>query len=116
MDIDNIQINTPYTSLTPSSSARSIKSLSQTEKGLVPHWHVEQQKEELVEITAILNQLPPLTERKLNFLVHEATNRLVVHIVNSETDEVVREIPPQKVLDVVARIQDAIGLLLDEKI
>lgn len=53
-------------------------------------------------------------DRRLDFTVHPDTGRNQVKVVNIETDEVIREIPSEKVLDVISRMQDMMGLLVDE--
>jgi len=55
------------------------------------------------------------TGRKLEYKVHEQTNRVMVKIVDSETDEIIREIPPEKTLDIFAKVLELAGLLVDEK-
>ena len=52
---------------------------------------------------------------RLNFNIHEATNRVMVTVIDTNTDEVLREIPPESRLDVVARMQEFAGLLFDGK-
>lgn len=53
--------------------------------------------------------------RALRFSVHEDTQRMMVRVVNLNTDEVIKELPPEAVLDTVARIREMIGLLIDER-
>lgn len=68
--------------------------------------------EELVEG---LNQTLQVVDKRLQFLVHEMTGRIYVKVINQETEEVIREIPPEKILDLVGRIQELVGILVDEK-
>lgn len=49
------------------------------------------------------------------FGVHEGTNRLTIKIVDKETKEVIRELPPEKTLDMIAKIWEIVGLFVDEK-
>lgn len=49
------------------------------------------------------------------FSVHEATHRISVKVLDKETNEVIREIPPEKVLDMVAKMWEMAGLFVDEK-
>lgn len=49
------------------------------------------------------------------FGIHEGTNRVTIKIVDRETKEVIKELPPEKTLDMIARIWDMAGLLVDEK-
>lgn len=54
--------------------------------------------------------------RKLSYDVHEDTNQIIVKIIDTDTDEIVREVPPEEQLDLKAKMQDMVGLLLDKKI
>lgn len=49
------------------------------------------------------------------FSIHEATKRISVTVLDKDTDEVIREIPPEKVLDVVAQMWEMAGLFVDER-
>jgi flagellar protein FlaG len=49
----------------------------------------------------------------LSFVHDEASGRSAVQVLD-ERGEVIRQIPPQELLDVYARIRDIVGILLDE--
>lgn len=49
------------------------------------------------------------------FGVHEGTNRVTIKIVDKSTKEVIKELPPEKTLDMIARIWDMAGILVDER-
>jgi len=51
----------------------------------------------------------------LQFRLHEKLNEYYVEIVDDQTKEVVREVPSKKILDVAAKMQEMIGILVDEK-
>jgi len=51
----------------------------------------------------------------LRFQLHEQLNEYYVEVVNDETNEVIRQVPPKKILDLAAKMQEMIGLLVDEK-
>ncbi len=53
--------------------------------------------------------------RRFEFSIHEQTNEIVVKVYNSETNELVREIPNEKILDMVAKICEMAGLFVDER-
>lgn len=59
--------------------------------------------------------------RKINvnteavFGMHEATNRVTIKIVDKSTKEVIREFPPEKTLDMIAKVWEIAGILVDEK-
>src|SRR5690625_2548059 len=52
----------------------------------------------------------------LKFVYHEDLNEYYVTVVNPLTDEVIREIPPKKLLDMYAAMTEYIGLVVDQKI
>ncbi len=49
------------------------------------------------------------------FGIHDATNRVTIKIVDKETKEVLKEYPPEKTLDMIAKVWEMAGLLVDEK-
>lgn len=80
---------------------------------------VQEQREiartELDRAADKLNKASELFNSQLRFSVHEGTKQIVVRVVDSR-GEVIREIPPEKVLDAFVAMQEALGLLLDEKV
>ena len=53
--------------------------------------------------------------RYMVFRVHEKTKDIMVKVIDSETHEVVREIPPEKLLDMFANMLEMAGLIVDER-
>ena len=49
------------------------------------------------------------------FGIHEATNRVTIKIVDKETRKVIKEMPPEKTLDMIAKVWELAGLMVDEK-
>ncbi|NLO83178.1 MAG: flagellar protein FlaG [Clostridiales bacterium] len=56
------------------------------------------------------------TNRRFEYLIHERTNTIMIKVINSETDEVIREIPPEKILDLIAKLWELAGIIVDEKV
>ena len=52
---------------------------------------------------------------QLSFKYHDDTNRISFTVTDSDTDEVIREIPPEKTLDMLAKAWEMAGLLVDER-
>jgi flagellar protein FlaG len=48
--------------------------------------------------------------------VHEETRSIIVRVLNRETGELIREIPPEKTLDLVVKMMEFAGLLVDERV
>lgn len=49
------------------------------------------------------------------FGIHDGTNRVTIKIVDKETKEVIKELPPEKTLDMIAKAWELAGMLVDEK-
>lgn len=47
--------------------------------------------------------------------VHEGTNRVTIKLVDKQTREVIKEFPPDKTLDMISRVWEMAGLMVDEK-
>jgi flagellar protein FlaG len=53
--------------------------------------------------------------RHLSIEFHEPTGRRMVTVYDSETNEAIREIPPQRVLDAHANLLELAGLFVDSR-
>lgn len=49
------------------------------------------------------------------FGIHEDTNRVMIKIVDKDTKKVLKELPPEKTLDMIAKVWEMAGILIDEK-
>lgn len=54
-------------------------------------------------------------ETTLDFSVHERTKQMMVKVLNKDTGELIREIPPERSLDFLAKVWEKIGILVDER-
>ncbi len=72
-------------------------------------------REDLERAVEDSNELIFRNEEQFKFEIHERTNRIMVKLVNTQTDEIIKEIPPEKILDLVANIWDLVGILVDER-
>jgi len=61
------------------------------------------------------NKAIVFTNRQLEFSIHEKTKEIMVKVIDAETKEVIREIPPEKILDMVAKMMEMAGILVDER-
>lgn len=49
------------------------------------------------------------------FGIHDATNRVTIKIIDKDTKEVLKEFPPEKTLDMIAKAWEMAGIMVDEK-
>ncbi|MBE4907049.1 flagellar protein FlaG [Bacillus luteolus] len=73
-------------------------------------------KESVQDIIDSMNDFLQPTQTSLKFQLHEKLQEYYVSIVDNKTQEVVREIPSKKLLDVYAAMTEFVGLMVDKKI
>jgi flagellar protein FlaG len=76
----------------------------------------QEQAEALREKVAEINDYMQNFNRSLKFSVDEGSGDTVVTVIDSATDEVVRQIPSQELLDARNAIERYRGLLLEVKV
>lgn len=75
--------------------------------------NAKQQNEKIKKAVEQLNK--NLSHSSAIFGIHEATNRVTIKIVDKDTKEVIKELPPEKTLDMIAKVWEIAGILVDEK-
>ncbi|GIP28702.1 hypothetical protein J23TS9_38320 [Paenibacillus sp. J23TS9] len=55
-------------------------------------------------------------ETTLDISIHDKTHQIMVKVLNKETKEVIREVPPEKTLDLVAKMMELAGIIIDAKV
>ena len=71
-------------------------------------------REDVERLVEELQELDRFVDKGFDYNIHEDTEKLWVEVVDRNNQEVIREIPPEKLLDVVAGIKEVVGLFLDE--
>lgn len=52
---------------------------------------------------------------RCEYSYHKETNRVSIKVLDADTDEVIREIPPEKSLDMLQKMWEMAGILVDER-
>ncbi len=63
---------------------------------------------EILRFTEIFN-------KKLTFNIDQDSEQVIVKVVDTETDKVIKEIPPEELQRLYSSMKEAIGLLIDEQ-
>ncbi len=78
-----------------------------------------QQPQEQPSLDQIRKAVDDLNKKMSNseaiFGIHDKTNRVTIKIVDKKTKEVIKELPPEKTLDMIAKVWEMAGLMVDEK-
>ncbi len=76
---------------------------------------LEYTEEDLGKAIEKANQSFKPHNRRLEFESHDRRDRIMVKVIDTTTDEIIREIPPEKIIDMVADMLEMAGILLDER-
>lgn len=71
--------------------------------------------EKVKRAVASMNQKIRQTHTSCQFSYHEETHRISIKVIDDDSKKVIREIPPEKTLDMVAKSLELAGILVDEK-
>lgn len=63
-----------------------------------------------------LNEILEINHNSTKFVYHEGLDRYYVQVVNKDSKEVIKEIPPKKLLDAFYEMQKLVGMIVDEQI
>ena len=77
------------------------------------------QQDQSASAEAVKKAVEELNKKMANsvaqFGIHEETNHITIKIVDRESRKVIKELPPEKTLDMIAKVWEMAGLLVDEK-
>jgi len=99
------------------SSLRSTAAALQTAENTARTTLNDKTSEEKVSrIVEQIQGISNLFDRKLSFQVNKELDEVIVKVIDSNTDKVIREIPSAEIQKLQIRIKEALGLLFDESI
>ncbi|MCJ1909785.1 flagellar protein FlaG [Planococcus ruber] len=73
-------------------------------------------KEKLIEKVEGMNDFLEPTNTSVKFQFHDELGEYYIQVIDTITDEVIKEIPNKKFLDMYASMAEFAGLLVDEKL
>lgn len=73
-------------------------------------------KEKIQNAVDTINEFLHINHNASKFVLHDGLDRYFVQVVDTQTEEVVKEIPPKKLLDAFYEMQKLVGMIIDEKI
>lgn len=80
---------------------------------------VEQEEKQTTGSKQIRKAIDEINKKAVNseaiFGIHDKTNRVMIKIIDKDTKKVIREYPPEKTLDMIAKVWEMAGLMVDEK-
>ncbi|WP_018249167.1 flagellar protein FlaG [Orenia marismortui] len=76
----------------------------------------KQSKENVENSLKELNDAVQAVHKDLKFELHDESERMMVKVMDLDKHKVIKELPPEEVLDMVGKIKEMVGLIIDEKI
>lgn len=76
-----------------------------------PVWKIGEIQDTLNQVNKDMQHL----QKSLHFKVHETSGQLLVEVQDLDTGEIIKTIPPERLLDLFGKIRSAIGALIDEE-
>lgn len=73
-------------------------------------------EEDLTSQIDAMNKLVEMKFTSIQFEQHDKLDRTIVRVIDRETEEVIKEIPPKEFLDMISSILEFAGIIIDEKI
>ncbi len=70
--------------------------------------------EEVRAAVKLLNKTMESYGTHLKFSLHERSGEYMVKVINTNDNTVIREIPPERVLDMVAYFKELLGIIVDK--
>ncbi len=100
--------------------AQEIRNRMENEKTKVEQNSVTESTEEKKENSLdnsieIADKLAKAFNKEIKFQIHEQTEQIYVEIVDKDTGEVIKQIPPEEMLKIAASVQEFLGLIVDKK-
>jgi len=117
MNIDNINSVGSFNanSISKSQNIETLKTTKvDTENNIQPK-NERPSEHDVIQAIEKANNHIKVYDRRLEFSIHEGTKQILVKVINTEDDSVIREIPSEKILDMVAHLWEMAGILVDEK-
>lgn len=97
----------------PADETISIVENSQEKGNSNSETNKQPSKEQIKKAVEALNR--KMSNSEAVFGIHEDTNRVMIKLVDKDTKEVIKELPPEKTLDMIAKVWEMAGILVDEK-
>jgi flagellar protein FlaG len=121
--VEPVKVNESYSSDdgVVSELSKEIRTVSDATDGNGGTAENESQQQKQPSNETMKQALSDINKRLMNnteciFGVHEQTNRITIQIVDKDTKEVIKELPPEKTLDMIAKAWELAGILVDEKL
>ena len=115
--ISSMSKNVPKVEVSTNSVSDNVPKITvQATEPIAARDSSEEIKQKVQEAVTKMNEMLEVNNNASRFMYHEGLDRYYVTVVDSQTDEIVKEIPPKKLLDAFYEMQKMLGMIVDKKI
>jgi flagellar protein FlaG len=109
---DSSEIAAIQVSLQP---VQSIQTTGEMKKAELSGDHLTLGDVQMIKAIERANKALEGRSTSFEFSIHKKTKQISIKVLDKDTGEVIREIPPEKTLDMVAKMWEMAGILVDER-
>jgi flagellar protein FlaG len=73
-----------------------------------------QVSERVASVVDEMNRAARALNARVSFSIDQRTEKVVIRVIDGETNEVLRQIPPEEVLRIAAHMQQLLGIVIDK--
>lgn len=113
---ENKEVSTPVQVTNVDPVTVSVSKADNKDGQSAGNQNAEQQQaanEKVKKAVEQLNRNMPHSEAV--FGIHDGTNRVMIKIVDKDTKEVIKEFPPEETLDMIEKVWELAGIMVDER-
>ena len=88
---------------------------SKVNNGTMEHTRSEADEGKILKAIESANRRMRMQHTKCEFSYHETTKRVSIKVIDENTEEVIKEIPPEKTLEMIEKMWELAGIILDER-
>ena len=114
MEVSRVNVGRTMEGVTPAREVQHVSENNVTTQETTD----KNQKYKLEEVHKAVDKLNKFMEDEdihAEYEVHDKLNQIMIKIVDNKTKDVLLEIPPKKILDMVAKMCEMVGILVDKK-
>ena len=113
MDVSRLQYPADHERFNPARRAAQQVEAREVQR---QEQEIRRARADIDSVASRLDDVSSIFNRKLKFSVDREFGDVVVKVIDTTTDKVIKELPPEALQRLHVRIQEALGLLFDETI
>ena len=78
--------------------------------------HADSDSQSIRRVTADIAKVTQTFNKKLQFIVDQQSNEVIVKVIDKTTDKVIKVLPPEELQRLHRKLKEAIGFLFNEQV